>query len=353
MMKAPSSFLTPSERQDLIKAHRFERDGRLKDRLKTILWLDQGWSYEKIAQALFLDDQTVRNYDQAYREKKKEGLLSLKYKGRPTKLTSCQCEELKAYLDEVTHLTAKAIVEYIKQTYDIVYARKGVMDLLHRLGFVYKKPKLMPGFPDPVKQEAFLKMYKNLRENLKEEDEIVFLDSVHPQHNARAGYGWILKGKTKELPTNTGRHRLHITGALNVKKMDVTWRYDKEKVNTYSILHVLLDIRKKYPKAQNIYVILDNAAYNHAKLLKRAFDKTPIKFVFLPPYSPNLNLIERLWRFFHKKVTEFKHYKTFQEFKDMSLSFFEKFKDYEPELRTLLVENFNIIGKTNSKIITA
>lgn len=324
-----SSFLTPSERQDLIKTHRFERDGRLRDRLKTILWLDQGWSYEKIAQALFLDDQTVRNYDQAYRDHKKEGLLDLKYTGRPAKLTSQQCDELKTYLDTVTHLTAKAIVEYIQQKYGIIYARKGVMDLLHRLGFVYKKPKLMPGSPDPLKQEAFIRSYESLKENLEENDEIVFLDSVHPQHNARAGYGWILKGKTKELPTNTGRHRLNITGALNVKKMDIVTRWDQEKVNTYSILHVLLDLRKAYPKARHIYVILDNASYNHAKLLKRAFDKTPIKFVFLPPYSPNLNLIERLWRFFHKKVTEFKHYKTFQEFKESSLAFFDRFKEYE------------------------
>lgn len=337
----------------MIKTHRLTRDGRLRDRLKSILLLDQGWSYEKIAQALFLDDQTVRNYDQSYRDHKKEGLLNLKYIGRPAKLTSQQCQELKAYLDAVTHLTAKAIVEYIKKTYGVIYARKGVMDLLHRLGFVYKKPKLMPGSPDPLKQEEFLHMYEGLKENLQNNDEIVFLDSVHPQHNARAGYGWILKGITKELPTNTGRHRLHITGALNVKKMDVIWRYDKEKVNTYSILHVLLDLKKKYPEAQNIYVILDNAAYNHAKLLKRAFDKTPIKFVFLPPYSPNLNLIERLWRFFHTKVTEFKHYKTFENFKESSFAFFEKMKDYEPELRTLLTENFNIIGKPNSKIITA
>ena len=337
MMKISSSFLTPSERQDLIKAHRVTRDGRLRDRLKTILWLDQGWSYEKIAQALFLDDQTVRNYDQAYRDHKKEGLLDLKYTGRPAKLTSPQCDELKTYLDVVTHLTAKAIVEHIQ----------------HRLGFVYKKPKLMPGSPDPLKQEAFVRDYETLKENLEENDEIVFLDSVHPQHNARAGYGWILKGKTKELPTNTGRHRLNITGALNVKKMAIVTRWDEEKVNTYSILHVLLDLQKAYPKARHIYVILDNARYNHAKLLKRAFDKTPVKFVFLPPYSPNLNLIERLWRFFHKKVTEFKHYKTFQEFRESSLAFFDRFKEYDAELRTLLTENFNIIGRTNSKIITA
>lgn len=189
MSKVPHSFLTAIERQELIRTHRLTRDGRLRDRLKSILLLDQGWSYEKIAQALFLDDQTVRNYDQAYRDHKKEGLLNLKYIGRLAKLTSQQCQELKAYLDAVTHLTAKAIVEYIKKTYGVIYARKGVMDLLHRLGFVYKKPKLMPGSPDPLKQEEFLHMYEGLKENLQDNDEIVFLDC--PSSTQRPCWIWM------------------------------------------------------------------------------------------------------------------------------------------------------------------
>lgn len=94
MTKTSTSFLTPCERQDLIRTHRLTRDGRLRDRLKSILLLDQGWSYEKIAQALFLDDQTVRNYDQSYRAHKKAGLLDLKYTGRPAKLTLQQFESL-------------------------------------------------------------------------------------------------------------------------------------------------------------------------------------------------------------------------------------------------------------------
>ena len=135
--------------------------------------------------------------------------------------------------------------------------------------------------------------------------------------------------------------------------MEIVTRYDDKHVNTYSITDVLFKLLDKYPHAKNIYVILDNAAYHHAKVVKGLFEKTRIQLLFLPPYSPNLNLIERLWRFFHKKVTAFKHYKTFHQFKDASCQFFEKLPDYEPELRTLLTDNFTIIGKPTSKIITA
>ncbi len=69
---------------------------------------------------------------------------------------------------------------------------------------------------------------------------------------------------------------------------------------------------------------------------------TKIKMIFLPPYSPNLNLIERYWKFFKKKVLNNRYYETFVEFKRVCEDFFRKRKKYQSELRTLLSENFHI-----------
>ena len=69
-------------------------------------------------------------------------------------------------------------------------------------------------------------MYQELTGTLQLHDGIVFMDAVHPPHNARAEYGWILKAKTKELATNSGRQRLNITGALNVRCMEIITRYN-------------------------------------------------------------------------------------------------------------------------------
>jgi transposase len=66
------------------------------------------------------------------------------------------------------------------------------------------------------------------------------------------------------------------------------------------------------------------------------------KLLFLPPYSPNLNLIERLWRFFHQKVTYNHYFETFGEFKDAALTFFKNLKQYEKELSTLLTDSFQL-----------
>ena len=96
------------------------------------------------------------------------------------------------------------------------------------------------------------------------------------------------------------------------------------------------------PDADVIYIIVDNARYYHSRLLKEYAEGTKIKLIFLPPYSPNLNLIERYWKFFKKKILNNQYYETFEEFKQACKSFFRKRKKYLPELQTLLSENFHI-----------
>ena len=73
-----------------------------------------------------------------------------------------------------------------------------------------------------------------------------------------------------------------------------------------------------------------------------------IQLVFLPPYAPNLNLIERLWKFMKKKVLYNQYYEKFSEFRKAMLKFFENMEEYESELSTLLTNNFRILDVVQS-----
>ena len=73
-------------------------------------------------------------------------------------------EELTKRLEEHTYIDSKAIIAYIKKKYKVEYKASGIKDLLHRLGFVYKKPKHVPGKLDPQKQEEFVAEYEKLLE---------------------------------------------------------------------------------------------------------------------------------------------------------------------------------------------
>jgi len=329
---------------ELLKEHKLERDKHFADRIKTILLLDSGWSYEKIAGALFLDDSTIRRYEKNYMSGNIEGLLTDNYKGGFSLLTSIQEEALKKHLSENIYLSCKEIMSYVEQEYNIIYSIGGVLHLLKRLGFVYKKPKQVPSKADSKAQEDFVQEYMDLIENKGEKEKVYFIDGTHPHHNAIPAYGWILKGTDKELLTNTGRERININGAINTETMDFELNIS-ESINAQSTIELLKAIEAKNPDAPIIHIIADNARYYRANLVTDFLKTSRIKVHFLPPYSPNLNLIERFWKFFKKKVLYNKYYETYEKFKQAILVFFENVGEYADELKSLLTNNFQIVSK--------
>jgi transposase len=337
-------FLTEDQVSALRQAHRTIKDKKLADRIKAILSLNAGFSYTQIATILLLDEVTLRRYVQKFQEEGIDGILENRYSGGQSRLSLIQQEAIKGYFIEETPQTAKEAGAYIQKTYGVSYSAIGITKLLHRLGFVYKKPKVIPGKVNQSKQEAFLKQYKTTKAGLGEKDRIYFLDATHPQHNTKPFYGWILKGKKhdKYIKTNSGRERLNLNGALNFQEKTALLLEEKT-INQEATLRLLEAIKNKQ-KSGKVYLILDNAKYHHAKIVRNWVLNHPrFNLMYLPAYSPNLNLIERLWRFFHQKVTNNRYFKTFKEFKQETLQFFENLKQYEKELATLLTDNFQTL----------
>ena len=194
--------LTAKQIAALRVTHKTLRDRRLADRVKAIVLLGTGWSASEVAQALLIDEKTVYNWLEKYQQGGKDELLTLCYSGKPCSLTEEQQKELAKHLDENTYRTSKEIRLYIKKKYNVSYSPTGVKELLHRLGFSYKKPTHVPGKLDPVKQEAFVEEYETLRKTKGKNDPIYFADACHPQHNSIPAYGWIRRGRAKLLLCN-------------------------------------------------------------------------------------------------------------------------------------------------------
>ena len=326
---------------ELERLHRSLRDKRQADRVKAVIALSKGWSAAQVAEILLFDEKTSRKYFERYQQGGAQALLDDNYCGAEPKLDEHQISELEDYLEEHIFTDAKSVIAHIYKQYKVQYSVSGVTDLLHRLGFSYKKPKHVPGKQDPAKQQAFVEEYEQIKADKGENDPIYFADATHPQHNSVPSYGWIKKGKEKELKANCGRHRLNINGAINIETLEaVTGFYDT--INAQSAINLFAKIEAKHPDADVIYIFVDNARYYRSRLLKKHIKGTKIKLIFLPPYSPNLNLIERYWKFFKKKVQNNEYYETFEEFKRACKSFFRKRKKYLPQLQTLLKENFHI-----------
>ncbi len=338
-----ANFLTPLQRSEFLTLHKTERMRRFADRIKTILLLDSGWTYEEIAEALFLDDSTVRRYHQAYVDQGLTGLVKDAYKGGLAKLTVIEETELKEHLAEVTYASTKEIVAYVLTEFDAEFTIGGMRHLLRRMGFSYIKPKVVPGKANPARQEEFVTAYEALKENLADDEKIYFADAAHPIHNAVAGYGWMLKGNPKDLKTNAGRHRLNLNGAVDPVSLEVVVRHE-ETINSRTVIALLKDLEKRNPNAKKIYFICDNARYYTSKEVASWLKTAKIRIINLPPYSPNLNIIERLWKFYRQKIMANTYYETLKEFRSASGNFFRTIRHHKIDLQTLLADNFEILG---------
>ena len=333
--------LSIKEIAELEQLHRSLRDKRQADRVKAVIALSKGWSAAQIAEILLFDEKTSRQYFDRYQEGGIQALLEDNYAGAEPKLDEHQMSELEGYLEEHILPDAKSVIAHIEKQYGVRYSVSGVTDLLHRLGFSYKKPKHVPGKQDPTKQQAFLNEYDQIKADKGKDDPLYFADATHPQHNSIPSYGWIKRGQEKELKANCGRQRLNINGAINIETLEpVTGFYDT--INADSTIDLFRRMETRHPEAETIYIIVDNARYYRSRLLNEYIEGTKIKLIFLPPYSPNLNLIERYWKFFKKTVMNNHYYETFEEFKQACKRFFRTRKKYLPELQSLLTENFHI-----------
>jgi len=326
---------------ELERFHRSLRDKRQADRVKAVIALSKGWSAAEVAEILLFDEKTSRHYFERYQQGGLSVLLDDNYPGAEPKLNGHQISELEEYLEEHILPDAKSVIAHIDKLYGVHYSVSGVTALLHRMGFSYKKPTHVPGKQDPAQQQAFLEEYEHIKAVKGKNDPIYFADATHPQHNSIPSYGWIKTGREKELKANCGRQRLNINGAINIETLEPTTGF-YNTVNADSTIDLFSKIQAKHPEAKKIYIIVDNARYYRSRLLKKHLKGTKIQLVFLPPYSPNLNLIERYWKFFKKKVLNNRYYETFDEFKRACESFFRKRKKYFLELQALLTEHFHI-----------
>lgn len=303
-------------------------------------------SLKKVSVMLYLDRNTVKGYVKKYTSDGINGLMSDNYVPYAGKLTNSEKKELSEHLEETAYCTTKEIVEYVNKTFGVKYTVSGMTSLLHKMEFVHKYLKKVPGKADEEKQREFIKQYKSIKQGLNPEDSMYFLDGTHPTHNSVPARAWIKKGVDKHIDSIGSRQRLNIHGALNIDELSVVTRYE-DRLNTDSAVEMLFDLRKKQPKGR-IYAVVDNAQYYHGKNFQKYAKELGITLLYLPAYCPNLNLIERLWLFFLKKQIYNKFYTTFDEFKKSIKGFFKNIRKYKDELKTLLTENFNILSLKSS-----
>jgi transposase len=184
-----AGFLSQVDRADLIA---LARDGsaehRLARRANALVLLDAGWSFQKVADALLLDDGTIRAWHKMFVEDGLDGLARFEAGGSVCQMSGAQQDKLKSWVASALPRSTRQIGAWIEKEFGLVYAgRSGLIALLNRLGLEYHKPEIIPRKLDEGKQRAFIAAYENLLNSLGCNEAVLFADAVHPTHAARQG----------------------------------------------------------------------------------------------------------------------------------------------------------------------
>jgi DDE superfamily endonuclease len=130
-----------------------------------------------------------------------------------------------------------------------------------------------------------------IRGALTRRGKVYFLDAAHLLHAAIPSQGSLKRGKTMQLKTNSGRNRLNILGAYSPDERDLISLEGRESCDSERVAQLLQKIRAANP-GKRLLIVLDNTPYNHADPVSEAAKRLRIELLYLPTYSPNLNLIE-------------------------------------------------------------
>lgn len=174
---------------------------------------------------------------------------------------------------------------------------------------------------------------------------VFFVDAAHFVLSPYIGFLWCFTKMFIKSPS--GRNRFTVLGALNAITHELIMITNDKYINAISFCELLWDISCRYAhSAIPITLVLDNARYQKCKLVFYFAKLLDIELLYLPSYSPNLNLIERLWKFVKKKCLYSKYYPDFTSFKDsISDCLGETNTVYKKELSTLLTLNFQTFTK--------
>lgn len=302
----------------------------------------RNYQNQEIADILEVSRNTVGNYLSLYASLGMEGLRTLNYQGPMSKLDKHQ-PKIEASFREQAPRSVKEARERIKKLTGVKRSLTRVRAFMRRMGMKPLATAQIPAKADPVLQKQFLEqtLQPLLQKAKAGKCHVLFLDSAHFVLAAFVAIVWCFERVfVKSAP---GRFRLNVIGAIHATTHQLTALYNDSYINADTVVELLERIAKQYA-GKPIHIVLDNARYQHCELVKSIALNLKIDLVFLPPYSPNLNLIERLWKFVKAEVCAANYFHDAKTFKKAIVDFLNQLdrKPMKKQLKSRLSLKFQL-----------
>jgi len=283
-----------------------------KRKLLVIRMHTEGAKHGFIAKVLNLHANTVTNHLKEYADGGLAGTLEDRYY-RPSSELEPFLECLKCSFRITPVADAKQAVKRIESLTGIRLSESQARRFMKSIGMKARKACPVPGKVDPQLQLEFythelLPMLKQARSG---ERKVFFVDAAHFVMGAFLGMIWCFTRVF--VKTSPGRQRYNVLGAIDSHNQELISIRTTENINSTSVVALFEKIREKYPDNE-ITLVMDNARYQRCHFTRDNAKIHGIDILFLPPYSPNLNLIERLWKLTKRRCLTNQYYPDFKSF---------------------------------------
>ena len=221
--------------------------------------------------------------------------------GRKSK-TGNVADAIKSEIDSGCYSCLRSIQEMIKDRFQIALSIASTAVLIGTLGIKRLKAASFPANANPSLQQEFYTdvLLPFMKKAKKGDINLLFMDGSHFVMGCDF-LGYVYGSVRRFLRSHSGRKRYNVLGALDFVTKKVHTVTNDTYLTAKEVIEMMYKITSFYGEGKPIRVILDNARYQKCKAveevkleLQKSFD---FDFVYLPSYSPNLNLVERIWRF--------------------------------------------------------
>jgi transposase len=310
-----------------------------------------GHTRDEVAEWLGVSLTQLAEWLRIYRNKGLDDLCALHYRGDPGNLTASQVDQLKDKVRTGCFRNSDQIRDWIQSTFSVSYSSSGVKDLLRRIGVSYHKVSGFLWKADPDEQRAFVQRVARHRREAKgpgaPRTRRYYVDACHPVWGLDLVYCcWLLVGQRLLVGMGSGRKRLNILGAYCPDDHEyLDYRLTRDNINGEQFVNLLRLLRSVHPEVERFILYVDGARYYDSPVVHAWLKRHP-EFLLsgIPAYSPNVNLIERLWKFLRAKAL-CRWHKTFADMQAAVSEVLDHLEDYRGELQALMSERFHIIDK--------
>ena len=318
-----------------------ESDPRAKLRLLACRERKKGHSIRKIARYLGIAYSTARDWLVRIRDRGLKGRFNRKRKGRSSKLPRSLLKAVRKWLRrqpkeygfESGSWQLNLILEMIRREFGIDCKIRTLRRKLRKIRFSYRKDRPVPHKSASRKgREAFKKRAGERARELGREGYAVFVeDEATVLMSQKPGYGWRPTGGRDAVQTGFSKRSVKLFGIMGKDELHVRMA---EATNSETFKEFMEGIRKSHPK---FYMVLDNVSYHKSQTINRYVEGTggDIELEFLPPYTPQLNPIETVWRDLKKRLAG-RYFRSIEELKTAITVILEK--EMNHRLKGYLVE---------------